>query len=193
MAAPLAIGSTILTMVGGGLSAYGKYQQGQSAAEMYNYRAGMADYNAKIAAQNAEYAINAGQQEAAQHGLKVGAQIGETRARYGASNIAVDEGSAKDVVDSERRIGQIDTANILNNAARVAYGYQVKEQQETQQASLLRSAASDSKKAGAIAAISSLAGTAGSVAGKWLQYGQSFGTGSGGGLDSDYDPPLGTA
>ena len=177
--ATLAIASIGSSLIGGGISAFGKSQQAQSAAEMYNYRAGMADYNAKIAAQNAEYAVNAGQQQAAQEGLKTGAQIGQSRANYGASNIKVDSGSPADVVASERQIGNINTANILNNAARIAYGYQVQEQQETSQATVYRAAAADEKKAGTISMIGSLVGSAGSVASKWLQYGQSFGTGSG--------------
>jgi hypothetical protein len=192
MAAPLAIASIGSSIIGGGISAYGKYEQGQAQSQMYAYQAGVADYNAKIAKDNAEYATNAGQQQAAQEGLKLGAQIGQTKANYGASNIAVDSGSAADVVASERQIGKIDTANILNNAARVAYGYQVQGQQDTMQGTLLRSASVDASKAGTIGAISSLVGTAGSVSSKWLQYGQSFGTGAGASTAQGTDPTYST-
>lgn len=176
------------SLVGGGISAYSRYQQGQSSSQMYNYRAGISDRNAKIAAQNAEYAMNQGQQEAAVRGMKTGQQIGAARAKFGASNIAVGVGSAADTESSIEKIGAIDTATILNNAARVAYGYKIGEQQEKEQASLYRSAGADAKKAGMIGALGSLVSTAGSVAGKWMQYKQTFGGGTSGGSDLDTDP-----
>lgn len=169
MASVLAPIGMVASLAGSAFGAAGQYQSGMAASQMYQYQAGIADYNRKIAEQNAEYAVNAGQTQAAQAGMKYRALIGQTRARQGASNIAVGEGSSADVVAGEKEISRIDTANILNNAARVAYGYKVEGQQATMQGQLDTMASAGAARAAPIAAAGSLISGVGSVASKWYQ------------------------
>lgn len=192
MAAPLftiGIGSSI---AGGVLGAQGSLLQGQSMAAMYNYQAAVSKFNQQIANQNAEYTMNAGQAQAAQAGMATRAQIGQTKAAEGAGNIAVGKGSSADVLSSEREIGQINTANILNNAARVAYGYKVGAVEAGAQSNIYSAAAPVSLESGEIGALGSLISGASSVATKWTQ---GFGAGLGGtsgspGLGAPPIPPV---
>lgn len=175
MANPLfAIG---LQAAGSLISAGGAMQSADAASQMYRYQAGVARYNAQIAQQNAEYAMGAGQQRAAEAGMRTRALIGRTRARQGASNIAVGEGSAADVVAGQKRVGQIETADILNNAARTAYGYETEAARDTAQGQAYDAAAQNAADAGPIAAMGSLISGAGKVADKWYQMGSSYGSG----------------
>lgn len=173
--APAALGifSSLAGLAGAGVSALGSLFGGQSQAAMFQYQSAIAQLNANIAGSNAEYASNAGATQAAETGMQTRAQIGSTRAIQGASNIAVGSGSAPAVVSSERQIGDINVANVVNNAARVAYGYTVQQQADTIQSKLDLAGASNSVTAGTIGAVSSLLSGAGSVASKWIQMGQS--------------------
>lgn len=154
------------------IGAGGSLMSGQSQAEMFNYQAAVARLNQQIANQNAQYAVQAGQTQAAESGMQTRGLIGQTIARQGASNIAVGGGSSTAVVASERAIGNINTANILNNAARVAYGYETSGLEAGLQAQVESAAAQQAPTAGAIGALSSLVSGAGSVSSKWLQAGQ---------------------
>jgi hypothetical protein len=186
----LATIATGATAAGGGVSAFSSLYGGAAQSGMYKYQAGVAQYNASLDASNAEYATNQGQQQAAQSGMQTRAQIGQTKAREGASNLDVNSGSSKDVVASERDIGSINTANILNNASRVAYNYRVQSSEEFAQAGVDRSAASKSLMAGGISAVGSLISTAGNVSSKWLQFGQSGIPGFGANNSSGSNPSL---
>lgn len=165
----IAIGSTVASVAGGVVSAIGSKQAGDSKAAMYNYQAGVAQLNTQIAKQNADYAINAGEVEAQQSGMKTRAIVGTTLAQQGASGLAVGTGANAKVVQSEKEVGEEDVGIIRSNAAKRAYGYEVEATQATAQGGLDTMAASDAKSAGDINAISSLLGTAGSVSSKWIQ------------------------
>jgi len=160
------------TLVGGLISSYGQEAQGQAAQAMYNTQAAIARLNTQISNNNADYAITAGNTQATQAGMQTRAVIGQTRAAQGASNIAVSGGSSVDVVGSERQVGDINVANIQNNAAQTAYGYKVQAQADTTQGLLDTTAGSSASLAGAIASTGTLASTAGNVASKWYQMSQ---------------------
>ena len=143
-------------------SGAGSLISGIASSGMYKFQSVIAALNAKIAAQNADYASSQGETQAAESGMKTAYQIGATRARQGASNIAVTSGSPTVVVASERQIGNIDQAIIRNNAARVAYGFKVQEVTDTAQSNMYA-------KAAPLAMMGSLISGAGSVASKWYQ------------------------
>jgi len=96
---------------------------GISQARTASYQAQIARNNATIAAQNADYALNAGQAEASKEGLKNAQRQGAIKAAIAANGIDVNSGSALDVQSSELEVSQLDTETILNNAALKAYGY----------------------------------------------------------------------
>jgi hypothetical protein len=136
---------------------------------MYNYQAGVAQINAGIDKQNAEYALNQGEQQSVIEGLKAGQQAGAIRAAQGASGVDVNSGSAAAVQASQRGITAMDLTQIRTNAAKTAYDYNVKSVMDTNQASLDVMAGENAKTAGDINATSSILGSVSSVSSKWLQ------------------------
>jgi hypothetical protein len=169
MTSPSAVGGAGLGMslAGGLLSAFGAEKAGQSQQQMFDYQAAVAKINSKIDLQNADYAVNQGEQQSTTYGLKEAQTFGQIRASEGASNLDVNSGSSTQVQSSERQIGAIDTTTIRSNAAKVAYDYDVKSTMDLNQATLDTMAGINAKTAGDINAASSIIGTAGSVATKW--------------------------
>jgi len=182
MAAPLAIFSMGSSALGGIMGAIGAKKTAAAQADMYNYQAGVAQYNKQIAIQNENYSFASGEQEAGRYGMKAAQQAGQIRAQQGASGVDVNSGSAAAVQESQHTVAQIDMGTIRQNAARQAYGYAVEAQGQQFQSDLYGMAAKNVKAAGNINAISSLLSGASSVSSKWLQASQAgiFGGGGGG-------------
>jgi|SRR5580693_1534402 hypothetical protein len=173
--AAIGVGSTA---AGGVMGVIGSLFQGQAQSNMYKYQAGVAQVNAKVANQDAQYATEAGNVEATNSGLRTRAEVGTTRAGMAAGNVDINSGSGARVVSSETAIGQENEATIRANAAKRAYGFEVKAAGDTATAGAMDVAATTSIESGDIGAISSVIGAAGSVSSKWLQAGQVFGSGS---------------
>ena len=157
------------TLAGGMLSAYGAEKTGAAQQQMYNYQAAVAKINSQIDKQNAEYAIDQGEKQAAIYGAKEAQTFGAIRAAQGASNIDVNSGSAARVQASEKLVGGIDTTQIRSNAAKVAFDYDVKSTMDLNQATLDTMAGINAKTAGDINMAASILGTVGSVSSKWMQ------------------------
>jgi hypothetical protein len=171
--------STILGAVGLGgsaagglLGAFGSNYKGEAEANMFNYRAGVADLNRKIALQNADYERNAGEVSAQESGMRTRAQVGETAAAQASSGLDINRGSAAAVRTSETEIGQQNEAIIRANAARRAYGYEVEATQDQAQSQLYQMAAKTSKTSGGLSAFQSILSGGTSVADKWLKANQ---------------------
>ena len=162
-------------IAGGITSAAGSEYSGKAAAGMYNYQAGVADVNATLAKQDAVYAQSAGEVEAQQSGMKTRTQVGQTRADFAAGNINAGTGTAGKVIASETEIGQFEQAQIRQDAAYRAYGFNVRGAEDVAQAGAYKTAAATSLTSGNIGAVSSILGGVGSVSSKWTQAGQSFG------------------
>lgn len=166
MLAPLAMP---LMLAGGAVSAYGSIAKGNAEASAYNYKAGVAQVNTRIAEQNRDYAYAAGGREAARYGANAAQRMGKIITGQGASGLDVNSGSAVDVRASQRTADIADQKTIQENAGRRAYGFSVQAENFRAEESMNRSAASNAKSAGVLGAVSSLIGSATSVAGKWYQ------------------------
>jgi hypothetical protein len=162
------------SLAGGLLSAFGEEKKGQATQQAYNYKAQVAKINADINRQNAGWARDKGETEATQYGIKAAQQRGAIKAAQGASNIAVNSGSAVEVRRSQEKIKDIDMAQIRSNAAKIAYDYETKAYMDENQATLDKFAGENASDAGHIAALSSIIGTASTVSSKW-QHGSSIG------------------
>jgi len=92
---------------------------------MSYYQAQVAKNNQQMAEQSAQYALAAGQQNAATTSLRGAAKVGAIKTQQGASGVDVNTGTAVDVQAGERQSAQLDTETVLNNAQRQAYGYRV--------------------------------------------------------------------
>ena len=169
------------------LGVFGNLAKGKAESSMYQYQAGVAQFNQKIAEQNRDYAYAAGEQEANRYGMKARQQIGQTRATQGASNLDVNSGSAAAVQDSEHDVAKMDMGTIRNNAARTAYGYSVEAAKYSADTGMYSAAASNSSKAGLLNAFGSILGGVSSVSSKWLQASQSGAIGSKSIYGSSYD------
>ena len=165
----LAVIGMASSAAGGLLGASSAEASGAAQSRTYAYQAGVAQMNKRIALQNRDYAIESGEQEAGQFGLKARQVAGAIRARQGSSNLDVNQGSAVDVQQSNAAVARMDLATIRNNAARVAYGYEVEAANASAQSDLYNMAAKDARKAGHMNAIASLIGGVSSVSSKWQQ------------------------
>lgn len=157
------------TALGGGVAAYGAMEKGKSNAQMYNYKAGVAQINQQLAEQNADYQLRAGEIKAQHSGMKTAQQVGAIRAAQSGSNLDINSGTVAQVRESQHDIGIHDQETIRANAARAAYGYEIEAVKYKTEQGMNLTAAKQSKRAGTIDAIASLLGTAGSVSGKWMQ------------------------
>lgn len=163
------VGSSI---AGGVIGALGSIATGISNQRMYDYQARLASINATISRQNADYAIQKGEQDAQRYGLQAGQRVASIVAAQASSGLDIRSGSAKDVQESQRTVTDMDLEQIRSNAAKTAYDFNVQATTFDNQATLDKYAGSNSMWAGMIGAGSSLIGSAGSVAAKWLQAGQ---------------------
>jgi uncharacterized phage infection (PIP) family protein YhgE len=160
--------STGMTALGGLTSAVGSLFKGSADSAMYKYKAGIAQVNQQIEAQNAAYEETTGGVKAYTQGLKEAARMGGIRAAQGAGNLDVNRGSAVDVRRSQEMIGELDQKTIRENASHLAYGAEVRGAAYGAEAGLDTMAAGTSLTAGEITAASSLLSSAGSVSSKWL-------------------------
>lgn len=177
-------------MAQGAVGAYSAVLGGRSQQSMYNYQAGVAQVNAAVAKQDANYATVAGGVSAEESGMRSRFQVGQTKATYGAGNISTTSGSPSKVVSSEINIGQENEGIISANAAKQAYGFNVKAAGDTATAGADILASKTSGESETLNVASSIIGAVSSVSSKWTQAGQAFGSGSGsgGGGNADSDP-----
>lgn len=176
------------SLLGGLITAGGTLAKGASDQAMYTYQAGVAQLNAKIDKQNADYTETAGGTAGYQSGLKTGAIVGTQKADQGASGVDVGSGSAAGVRDTTTKLGQYDEDLIATNYAKKAYGYEVEAATKTAEAGADVIAGENAVKASKISAAGSILGTVGSVASKWLQGSSVFSKGDSGSTSSPVYP-----
>ena len=169
----LALASLGSTALGGIVGGKGQSQQYQAQQAMYYYQAGIALDNQQIEQQNAGYALQQGEQQAAQSGMQTRTQVGAIKAAQGASGLDVNKGTQPMVPAGQEQIGQINQATIRSNANKAAFDYDVSAFQYGAQATVDQYAAANAGSAAGIAQESSILGTAAGVSSKWLGFEQS--------------------
>lgn len=179
--------ATGMSGAGGIFGAIGSLLSGGAKSGQYQYQSGMAQLNAKIAQQNADWARATGSIETAQYGVKAKQTAGAIVAHQGASNIDVNRGSTAEVQKSQHEVALIDQNQIRTNAAHRAYGFDVEATKYLAEANMYSSAASNAGFEGVIGAFGSILGGAGSVASKWYQSSYT-GIGGSSGTDSSGNP-----
>jgi hypothetical protein len=144
------------TVVAAALGAVGSIYQGMAANSAAKAQAQSAEYNAKIAEQQAEDAVK----RAATEGLNMRRQgsilQGRQRAIAAASGVEVDSGSAQDIQEASMYEMERDIAQNAENRGREAWGYQV-------DATNYRNQASAARASGRNAMIGSVIGAAGNL------------------------------
>lgn len=181
--AAVSVGTTLLSGAIGGAGA--SFTSGASV-DAFNFKAGIAKLNADINKQNAAWSLNSGAIKAANYGLKAGQEIADTKVVQAASGLDVNSGSKEAVRDTQSAVAKYDQNLIRADAAKTAYGYETKASADKAEAELDRVSADNAGKAGKLGVLSSIIGTASSVASKWSQA-NTLGIGSGSGSG-----PIGT-
>jgi hypothetical protein len=188
--AALGIGATAL---GGVVSAVGGIESANAQKKAAEYQSQVAQNNAQLASQQANQTMAAGDQAAANEGLKARAQVGAIKAAQGASNVDVNTGSALDTRASAAELGELNAMTVRSNASKQAYGYQTNATSDLAQAGLYKMQAQQAPTAGLLNASGSLLSSASGVANqyqRWSLAGGGFGgsnTGGGGGATGGND------
>lgn len=105
-----------LQAAGTAFSAVSQYYQGKWAKQLANY-------NAKVAKMQGEYALQRGEQMGTRQRMVAGQMRGAQRTSYAGQNVSIDDGTALEVQADTARWGEIDAITIRNNAALEAWGY----------------------------------------------------------------------
>lgn len=162
----VSVGTTLLS---GAVSGAGALATSGASADAFNFKAGIATLNSQINKQNAAWAINSGAIKAANYGLKAGQEIADTKVTQAASGLDVNSGSKEAIRDNMTDVAKYDQNTIRTDAAHTAYGYETKAAADKAEASLDIASANNAGKAGKLGVLSSIIGTASSVASKWTQ------------------------
>ena len=145
-------------------------QQADAAQKSANYNAQVAANNANVASEQRSVTLQQGQVEAEQSQLQQAQVLGRQKAALAANGVALDSGSATDILASTRFLGAQDVNAVQSNAARAAWGYAVQQSDDLAQAKLDRwqAGALDPGAVGGMAAGASLLSAAGVYAGRGL-------------------------
>lgn len=109
--------------VGAAVSVAGTVAGGIAKSNQSDYQAKVADLNAQIENQNADYAEQAGTIQQYNKSMENRGAAGRLKANQAAAGIDVNSGSALAVQQSQRETGLQDVATIGSNTARTVYGY----------------------------------------------------------------------
>jgi len=173
--ATMAVTAMVGTAVGGLISGVGAKESADANAAAYTYKAGVAQINKQVNEQNASWAIQAGDTQAEEKGLKSRQEIGQQKVVQSASGFDVNTGTGSRVRDDMSQVSAFDQNVIRWDASKTAYGYEVKAATDVAESNLDQFAASQSETAGTISEIGSFINAGTSVASKWSQ-GKSSGT-----------------
>lgn len=158
----IALGSSVMGMASG---AMGSYYGAKSQKSALAFQASMADTNARIAELGAQSALAAGHQQIAAQTMRAGQVKGAQRAAMAANGIDLGVGSAGEVQASTEILKEIDKNTLQANAIRSAWGYRTEAVNAKNKSLMSRASASGISPGGA--AMTSLIGSAASVAKSW--------------------------
>jgi hypothetical protein len=101
---------------GTAFSAVSSYYQGKWAKQLANY-------NAKVAKMQGQYALERGEQMGTRQRMATGQLRGAQRVAYAGQNVLLDDGTAAQANEQAAYWGEIDAITVRNNAALEAWGY----------------------------------------------------------------------
>lgn len=135
-----------------------------------NYQAQVAANNQTIAKRQVADTNSAEASAETVSRMRSAAQLGMVRATLGANGGDPNSGSALDLQSDTAKAGEMDALTIRSNYARQAYGYEVAGMSAGAQSGLDRAQAGFAETAGDIGTLSSIAGGASSLSGKWASW-----------------------
>jgi hypothetical protein len=172
MCIPQSVSPSTVGNVGVGLqvagvfsSSVGAYQQSKATKAALEYQAAVDRNNAQLDEYRAKDSLERGAIEVNKQQLKTGQLKGTQRAALAARGLALDDGSALNILADTDYMGQVDADTIADNAAREAWAYRESAKGNRSNASMRESrAASESPFR---SAANTLLTGAGSVATSW--------------------------
>ncbi len=147
-----------VSLLSGGVQAYGLRQQAK-------YDAQVSEQNAKVADLQAEQAKQIGSIEEERQRARVRQQIASQRVAFAANNVDAATGTAAEVLGDTAGFGYADATMIRSNALREAWGYKA-------DATNSRSRAKASRYNGRMGATGTLLTTGAQATGQFAQYRQ---------------------
>lgn len=154
--------------VGAASSAVGAYYGAQSQKQSLELQGNLADINARMSESTAQQTLLTGQREEQKSRIATANLKSTQRASLAANGVDLGEGSAAQILTSTDVLGEIDANTVQANAVRSAWGYRTQAVNQSNQ-TLLSRASADAINPGQ-SAVTSLLGSAGSVASSWYQY-----------------------
>ena len=171
------------------MQAFGGLASGFANKDMYDYQASIAKLNEQIDKQNAEFAVQQGEQQALKVGMQGRFQAGQIKVGQASSGFDVNSGSNKQVQTSQHSMSMLDTDIVRSNAAKTAYGFKEQATVAGAQSSLYTMAGDNAMSAGFMNFGTSILGGASSVSSEWLK-GQTMGLWGGADSSSSYINPM---
>ena len=165
-----AIAAAVVGIAATAVQTVGALQQGAAAADAAKYSAQVAQQNAAIETQNAVIAGQAGDQQAANVGMKGRALAGAIETEQAARGVDVNTGSAPDVVGSTKELTMLDSLTARSNATKEAYAYEVRGQNQLDQSQLDLFQAKNDIQGSQLSAVGTFLGGAGQAAGNYGNY-----------------------
>lgn len=163
---------------GAASSAVGAYYGAKSQKVSLELQSSLSDINARMSESAAQQTLLTGQREDQKSRIATANLKGSQRAGMAANGIDLGEGSATQVLTSTDVLGEVDANTLHANAVRSAWGYRTQGVNQSNQALMSRASA------GAInpgqSAMTSLLGSASSVASSWYMMNKGGAGGAGG-------------
>lgn len=154
------------TMVAGGIGeTYAAYRKSAAEKTGYEYQSKVAKSNEQIAEFQAADALTRGAATVQAIQLKKGQTLGTQQAIFGSRNVALDEGSALNILADTSFMGARDEAIAVDNAAKEAWALRVQAGNYASNAEFIRKRG-EAQSPGTDAASTALAAT-GRVASSW--------------------------
>lgn len=100
--------TVVVTAVAGGMTAYQQYEQGK-------FQKGVAEYNARVAENEAQDVRNAGVERENIQRRKTAELLSKQRAQLGAANVDLGSGSALQLQEDTELLGEVDALRIREN------------------------------------------------------------------------------
>lgn len=173
--ATLTLISTAATAASGVISFIGGQQQAAATKAQAEYNAAIARNNQIYADRAAREAVERGQQAEAKKRMEAASLRGRQRAVLAANGVDVNSGSALDIQEDTAGLGELDALTLRSNAEREAIGYRQQGANFGGEAALYQARANAASSGALWTGVSSLLGTAGSVASKWYSFKYPYG------------------
>ncbi len=158
------LGMSVAGMVSGAL---GSYFSASAQKSLLSAQAELADINARVAESQARVELMTGQRREQASRLSTAALKGSQRAAMAANGVDLGVGSAAELQATTDLVGEVDAATIHEGAVRSAWGYRTQATNSANDAVMRRGTAGGISPG--TAAMSSLLGSAGTVAQGWYR------------------------